>query len=79
MASAGFIIVEAYLLSPILKKSKILLSLVFSIVLLIIAFITLDPHFDIYGHDYSYFFGPVWEIVNGKTIYTQTSSQYGLR
>ena len=77
MLTAAFIIIEAYILSPILNKSKVFLAGAFSLVLTLIALITLDPHFDIYGHDYSYFFGPVWEIVQGKTIYTQTPSQYG--
>ena len=28
-------------------------------------------------HDFSYFLGPIYEIAHGKTLFTNTSSQYG--
>lgn len=49
----------------------------FPIILVVIAFLTFEPRFPIVGHDYSYFFGPVWEVLTGRTLYTDTPSQYG--
>ena len=77
MFTAAVVVIEGALLAQRIEKNKKLTFGLFFFVACLIAFVTLDPHFDIYGHDYSYFFGPVWEMLKGKTIYTQTPSQYG--
>lgn len=56
---------------------KIYKVIFFIFIALVIALLTFEPRFPLVGHDYSYFFGPIWEIVHGKTIYTDVSSQYG--
>src|SRR3989338_5622147 len=77
MFTAAVVVIEGALLAQRIEKNKKLTFGLFFFVACLIAFVTLDPHFDIYGHDYSYFFGPVWVMLKGKTIYTQTPSQYG--
>ncbi|MBI2641192.1 hypothetical protein HYW87_01185 [Candidatus Roizmanbacteria bacterium] len=57
------------------NAKKIFLFLIF--IVTVIAIATFEPRFPIVGHDYSYFFGPIWEVVHGKTLYTEVPSQYG--
>lgn len=71
------IITELTLLSGLLKISKKFIYFLAVLIIGIIAIFTFEPRFPIVGHDYSYFLGPIWEIAHGKTIYTDTSSQYG--
>ena len=53
------------------------LILLFSLILIAIALFTFEPGFPSSNHDTSYFLGPIYEISQGKTIFTTTSSQYG--
>ncbi|MBI4009311.1 hypothetical protein HY357_03690 [Candidatus Roizmanbacteria bacterium] len=78
LATTGLIFFEGIIFSRFLGMSKKIGSLIFfSCISLIIAVLTFEPRFPLVGHDYSYFFGPIWEITHGKTIYTQVPSQYG--
>jgi len=43
----------------------------------VIAVFTYIPTFPVSFYDYSFFLGPVYEIANGKTIFTQIQAQYG--
>jgi len=72
-----FFIVEISFLSRLIKKHFVRSIVISSLVIFIIAVFTFEPQFPAVGHDYSYFLGPVWEIIHGKTIYTDVSSQYG--
>jgi len=49
----------------------------YSLAALIIGIVTLEPKFPMSLYDYSYILGPVYEIVNGKTIFTDIIAQYG--
>lgn len=50
----------------------------FGLVITIIAVFLFEPHFPISGMDYSFFSGPIWEVSQGRTILTDTPSQYGV-
>ncbi len=71
------IILEMVLLSKIFAKNRLWQRFFLGFVLVLIAIVTFEPRFPIVGHDYSYFFGPVWEVISGKTLYTEVPSQYG--
>lgn len=45
--------------------------------ILTVAFLTFEPGFPIFYIDYAPFFGPIQEIINGSTIYTDVPSHYG--
>ncbi len=62
--------------SKVLKK-KIAIPLIYGILAILVSLITFDPQFYVQAHDARYFYGPVWEIVHGKTIFTDIPSQYG--
>lgn len=73
-----FLLAESVVLKKVLQKNKKIYSLLlYMLVILIIAFITFEARFPISGVDYGFFYGPIWEIAHGNTIFTQTSSQYG--
>jgi len=48
-----------------------------SLILIVIALFTFEPGFPSSAHDTSFFLGPIFEIAHGKTIFSETSSQYG--
>lgn len=59
-------------------KSKTLSWRIFAfLILVVIAFFTFEAKFPISPHDYSFFIGPIYEVAQGKTIFTQATSQYG--
>lgn len=68
---------EAAIASRFIAKYKIAFRVFAFFILLIIAIASFEPRFPILAHDYSYFLGPIWEVVHGKTLYTQVASQYG--
>lgn len=76
VVAAGIIVVST-MFSTYIAKNKKLLTVLFGLILFFIAFVTFEPQFPITPHDYSFFFGPVWEVLHGKTIFTQIPSQYG--
>ena len=57
-----------------LRRRRFLLFLLLTVA---IGLFTFEPGFPSSNHDASYFFGPIYEIAHGKTIFTETSSQYG--
>ncbi|MBI2641195.1 hypothetical protein HYW87_01200, partial [Candidatus Roizmanbacteria bacterium] len=72
-----FFIFEMLILEHSHLKDKLKNIWIYSIVFCLIAIFTFPPRFVISGVDYSYFYGPIWEITQGKTIFTEISSQYG--
>src|SRR3989338_1349791 len=64
------------LVHRILKKQHIINIVIYSIVFLIIGLVTFDARFPMTGHDYEYFLGPAWEVISGKTVYTDILSRY---
>src|SRR3972149_10690757 len=68
---------EIVILDKLLQNAKLKQLIIYTGVTLFIVIVTFPPRFVISGIDYSYFYGPVWEIIKGKTIYTEVSSQYG--
>lgn len=72
------IIIESSIISNLFKNKKtLLIGLGSALILLIIALFTFEPRFPLSPHDYSYFFGPIYEVAQGKTLYTEATSQYG--
>lgn len=73
-----FLLAGSAIMQKLLKRNKTLFHLlIYIFVYLIISFVTFEAKFPISGVDYSFFYGPVWEITQGKTIFATTSSQYG--
>lgn len=72
----GLVIFESNWLKYLIHKKNFFI-LFYTSLLLFIGFLTLRPGFPISWHDYPYIYGPVSEIAQGKTIYTQAQSQYG--
>ena len=70
-----FLITESAIIERLNFKFNRLM--VYFLVALLIALLTFPPRFTISGVDYSYFFGPIWEVAHGKTIYNEVTSQYG--
>lgn len=59
-------------------KNKKIFSIFFSIsIIFIIAAFTFEPRFPISAHEYGYFFAPVWDVVSGKTLFTDIHTDYG--
>lgn len=78
LLSILFIIIIMPILHYIYLNNRSLFRLsIFFFIILIISFFTFEPKFPFYLGDYSYFYGPIYELVNGKTIYTDITSQYG--
>lgn len=71
-----FVLLEICIINKMVshKYKKIV---IFIITTLIIALLTFSPRFPISGIDYSLFYGPIWEIAHGNTIFTQVTSIYG--
>jgi len=51
--------------------------LLYLFVAVIIGVLTFEPKFPTSAYDYSYIFGPIYEILKGKTIFTDIVAQYG--
>lgn len=58
-------------------KNNFLRFSIFIFIILTIALFTFQPKFPISPDDYSFFFGPIYEVVSGKTIFTDIISLYG--
>lgn len=56
-------------------SKRLLVSYLF--VTICIAVLIFEPRFPISPLDYAFFYGPIWEISKGKTIFTDIPSQYG--
>ena len=70
------IIIEIFIFSKILKRFNFF-YLISAVLVGLLTLVTFEPKLPISGHDYSFFLGPIWELANGKTIYTEVPSQYG--
>ena len=57
--------------------NKNFIFFVYIFIALLVAAITFNPKFSISHPDASLFYGPVYEIASGKTIFTDIPSQYG--
>lgn len=77
LISIGAIIIEIVFLQHITSHAKKYYLFWYGIVVFIIGLITFEPGFPIAGLDYPFFYGPIQEIVKGKTIFTDVISQYG--
>lgn len=75
--SIAFIVLSLGLLHRVLKNTKKTSFVLYFILTIILFSITFDARFPMAGHDYEFFIGPTWEIINGKTIYTDILSRYG--
>ena len=51
-------------------------NILYFFAILLTAFFIFEPQFPISGQDYAHFYGPIWEVAHGKTIFTQMTSQY---
>lgn len=47
------------------------------VIILIIALITFQAKFPITAINYAHFYGPAWEVTQGKTLFTEIPSRYG--
>lgn len=73
----GIIIFESYIIAQFGKNKKLFRFLLVVLIILTIGIFTFEPKFPLSTLDYSFFFGPIYEVAHGKTIFTETSSQYG--
>lgn len=77
LATLLVVAVELLIFDHILKKLNYKNIIIYAFIVFFIAVFTFPPRFHISGVDYSYFYGPLWEIAHGKTIYAGVTSQYG--
>lgn len=78
LASIIFIISEIAILQKILPfsiRNKKIITYFFAV--FFISVVVFEPGFPMSGHDYSPFFSPIKQVLDGRTIYTDTPSQYG--
>ena len=73
----AFIIVETTTLERFLGKKKWFKPILYLALTVIIAIVIFEPGFPIFSYEYSYFFGPIWDVIQGKTIFTNANSDYG--
>jgi len=77
LATLIVVALELLILNQILKKSNYKYIIIYVFVISFITLFTFPPRFHISSVDYSFFYGPIWEITHGKTIYADVTSQYG--
>lgn len=73
-----FVIVESAIIWMMTNKNKRGALIFFLSILIVIVIFTFEPHFPISPHDYAFFFGPILEIAQGKTIFTDIPVQHGM-
>lgn len=73
----GFILIQSTILEKIFKGKALFTAFFFLFIAFIIALFTFEPGFPVSSHEYGYFFGPLWEVVKGKTLFTQIHTDYG--
>lgn len=71
------ILLESLIVQKLSNRFKWIIGAFITVVFVVIAAVLFEPGFPMVGHDYSYFFGPVYEVLHKKTIYSDVSSQYG--
>lgn len=77
LASIIFVTIQVSILQRVFGLKKIFLPLVYSLIILLITVLVFNPKFSLPYTEASLFFGPVREILSGKTIFTNIPSQYG--
>lgn len=77
LAIIVFITIQAFIFARISKNKKILSLMVGTFLTIFIGILVFTPRFDISLPNASFFYGPIYEVASGKTIFTQASSQYG--
>lgn len=78
VALISFITFQLTFLNQMLKKNRKTFFIGLVIIVAVIAIFIFQPGFPVNGYDYSFFYGPIWEIAHGKTILTDVPSQYGI-
>ena len=76
LLTSSLILIESAILQNVITKSKKTFILFSSLVIGLLFIVTFEPRFPMFVLDYSLIFGPVWEVAQGKTIYTQVPSLY---
>lgn len=77
LASIVLIIFEAVIIQKMIKTTRFGLALFYIGIAIFIGFMVFEPRFPIGTHEYAYFFGPLYEVLQGKTLFTQIQSNYG--
>lgn len=77
IGTISLIIVEFTFVAKIFAKKKFIIPVLFICIGFIIAFFTFEPRFPISAHEYKYFYGPIWEVISGKTLFTSIHTDYG--
>lgn len=72
-----FLIAQLTLIAKIFSKKKLFNIFLILLIALITAIFTFEPRFPISTYDYAHFFGPIWEVVTGKTLFVNASTDYG--
>jgi len=73
----GFTLLEAKLSEKIIKNRRFFALFIYGSIILFLAVLTYEVRFIISAADAAMFYGPVYEVASGKTIFTQVTSQYG--
>lgn len=77
LAFIAFLIFEFFLLQKIIGGKKIGSFVIYVPVALLIGIAIFDPQFPLSPADSALFYGPIWEVAHGKTLFTNIPSQYG--
>lgn len=77
MAFLVFFIIEVAIIKQIFSKKKWFVPFIYGLIGFVIAVLVFEPRFPISAHEYGYFFGPIWEVVKGKTLFTHIHTDYG--
>ena len=71
------IVIEAIFIEKLFQKKSWFKLLLYTLILVLIAFFIFEPGFPILAYEYSFFLGPIWDVIKGKTIFTNMNSDYG--
>ena len=77
LVTVALIIAETTIVFKLFKNASVASILLYVWIFFLIGFFVFEAGFPIRPHDYSFFLGPLWEIIKGKTIFTDIPSQYG--
>jgi len=73
----GIVVAEYFMMQKLTKNTRFLKLALYSLVIIATALLVFEPHFPISPHEYAYFFGPVWDVIKGKTLFANSASDYG--
>ncbi|MBI4009307.1 hypothetical protein HY357_03670 [Candidatus Roizmanbacteria bacterium] len=77
LASFLIIVCESMIMHAFFSRKPLLRVFLYTVVTIFIAIFIFEPHFPISPLEYGFFFGPIWDVVQGKTLFTDIPSQYG--